>query len=172
MLPEPLHPAGLDDAALLARCRRTFGRASGPGGQHRNKVETAVRLVDEPTGIIAQATERRRREQNQRVALQRLRLKLAIGHRVSRSAGAVPGECWRSRCKGGRIACSAEHADFPTLLAEALDVIAQHDLDIPPAAAVLQVTSSQLIKFIAKSPAALDALNRQRETQGLPRLRG
>ena len=37
------------DAELLAECRVEARRDSGPGGQHRNKVESAIRLVHEPT---------------------------------------------------------------------------------------------------------------------------
>lgn len=63
----------VDDDALLAECDVEFLKGSGPGGQHRNKTESAVRLMHRPTGIKAQASERRSQGQNLGVALERLR---------------------------------------------------------------------------------------------------
>jgi len=66
----------LDDDALLAQCEVQAHRASGPGGQHRNKAETAVRLVHVPTGVTVEGKDERSRTQNLRIALERLRERL------------------------------------------------------------------------------------------------
>ncbi|NER38078.1 MAG: peptide chain release factor H [Oscillatoria sp. SIO1A7] len=47
-------------------------RGSGPGGQHRNKTETAVRVVHKPTGLSAIAQEERSQSLNRKLALARL----------------------------------------------------------------------------------------------------
>jgi ribosome-associated protein len=62
----------LDPERVLAECREDRYRASGPGGQHRNKVETAVRLFHLPSGLIATSGRLRSLEQNRRAALERL----------------------------------------------------------------------------------------------------
>lgn len=67
----------MSDDALLAQCDVQVHRAGGPGGQHRNKTETAVRLVHRPTGLVAEGKDQRSRTQNLAAALQRLREKLA-----------------------------------------------------------------------------------------------
>ena len=67
---------------LLNECDVFTFRASGPGGQHRNRRESAVRLVHRPTGIVAVAAERRSQHQNKAVALERLARKLADRRRV------------------------------------------------------------------------------------------
>jgi len=52
-------------------------RSRGPGGQRKNKKETAIRIVHLPTGIVARGTESRSQAQNKDIALQRLAEKLS-----------------------------------------------------------------------------------------------
>lgn len=56
--------------------RIEFYRGSGPGGQHRNVTDSAVRIRHIPTGIVAQASESRSQAQNRQVAMERLRVAL------------------------------------------------------------------------------------------------
>ncbi len=62
---------------LEQECDVEFYTAGGPGGQHRNRVATAVRLSHRPSGIVVTATERRSQAANRRVALERLAERLA-----------------------------------------------------------------------------------------------
>lgn len=61
---------------LESICDVSFVRGSGPGGQHRNKVETGVRLVHPPSGIVVVATDDRSQTRNRENAFARLIEKL------------------------------------------------------------------------------------------------
>jgi protein subunit release factor A len=64
------------DEALLAECEVQTFRAGGPGGQHQNVTESAVRLVHLPTGLTVTCRAQRSQHLNKTDALRRLRLKL------------------------------------------------------------------------------------------------
>lgn len=168
----PPHPATLPEAELLADCDVRRQRRSGPGGQNRNKVETAVVLEHRPTGLRAEASERRSQEQNRSQAVFRLRLSLAI--QIRQRPSPMPSALWQHRLRQnptGRLAVNPSHPDFPALLAEALDILADEAHDLPAAATRLSVTSSQLTGLLRKAPAALARVNQERSRQGRPPLR-
>ena len=166
-----VHPAALAAEELLRKCETERLRRSGPGGQRRNKVETGVRVRHRPTGVVAEACERRSQAENRRVALGRLRIRLALEIRRPLQPGQAPSRLWHSHCRAGRVRVNASHDDFPALLAEALDRIAAHQGDVKPAAEALFCTPSQLIKLLKKEPHALPLVNRWRDEQGLRPLR-
>src|SRR6266487_3993501 len=71
-----------DRESLERDCDIEFFIASGPGGQHRNKVETAVRLTHRPTGISVTASERRSQYANREAAFERMAARLQEQQRV------------------------------------------------------------------------------------------
>ena len=81
----------LPGEALAAECDEEFFVAGGPGGQHRNKTASGVRLVHRPTDVTVTATERRSQAQNRSVALVRLRERLqALSHVPRRRVATKP----------------------------------------------------------------------------------
>ena len=64
------------DEELLAQCEVQTFRAGGPGGQHQNVTDSAVRLVHRPSGIVTISRARRSQYLNKTDALRRLRRKL------------------------------------------------------------------------------------------------
>lgn len=77
---EQLYPT--DRESLERDCDVEFFIAGGPGGQHRNKVETGVRLTHRPTGIVVTATERRSQHANREAAFERMRERLDEAQQV------------------------------------------------------------------------------------------
>ena len=161
------HPATLEPAALASACEMKFTRRSGPGGQNRNKVETAVILTHRPTGITAEASERRTQGENLKAATFRLRLNLALQVRRPVAPGDPPGSLWQARCRGRRIVVSPSHDDFPALLSEALDRLDARSFDLKVAASELACTSSQLLKLLKDEPRAMLLVNDRRRALGL-----
>ena len=164
-----MHPASLPADDLLRHCDETRTRRGGPGGQHRNKVETAVVLMHRPTGLSAEGSERRSQAENRRVALKRLRMMLALSHREPPAM--APSDLWKSRLRGRQLVIAADHDDYPSLVAEAIDHLQAVRFEMRPAADMLGVSMSQLTKLFRQVPAAWVALNRLRIAAGLSPLK-
>jgi len=163
------HPSAMSIESLLGECVQRQVRRGGPGGQRRNKVETGVVITHQPSGVAAEASERRHLKENLPLAIRRLRLALALT--VRGTVAAEPSSRWQSRCRGRRLVVSDSHEDFPALLAEALDVLSLADWNTRTAAGHLGCSSSQLIRLLRRWRPALDLVNRHREIAGEHRLR-
>jgi hypothetical protein len=140
----------LDDEALLRQCRQERYRASGPGGQRRNKVETAVRLHHSLSGLSAQAEESRSTQENRLRALRRLRERIALEVRepFDLASPALPPEFAAQRGDGGRLAINRRNPSYPLVLATALDALAAADGSYAKAARALGITTSQLLRLL------------------------
>lgn len=140
----------MSDAGLLRECREERYKASGPGGQRRNKVTTAVRLRHEPSGVQVQAEEGRALEENRQRAVRRVRQRIAIEVRAPFDPAhpELPPEFERYVSAGGRLAVNPKNPDYPLVVATALDALAATDGSYAAAAAALGMTTSQLTKFL------------------------
>ena len=69
-------PYPTDDESLARDTDIEFVRDSGPGGQHRNKVETGVRIHHRPSGVVVKEARRRSQARNRDAAFTRLREQL------------------------------------------------------------------------------------------------
>jgi len=84
----------LDEKDLII----TFYKSSGPGGQKKNKTESAVRIKHLPTGIIVTAAESRSQHDNREKALERLSERLAaLTRRRKRRIPTKPGRAAEER---------------------------------------------------------------------------
>jgi protein subunit release factor B len=73
------------DEDLLSECEVYTFRSSGPGGQHVNKTESAVRLTHLPSGVVVTSRESRSQHQNKAICLQKLREKIEkLNHRPAK----------------------------------------------------------------------------------------
>jgi ribosome-associated protein len=71
-----------DRARLENEVRVETYRAGGPGGQHRNVTESAVRLTHGPSGVVVVAADSRSQHRNKEKAFERLARRLMTLNRV------------------------------------------------------------------------------------------
>lgn len=139
-----------DDATLLAHCDIDTYRASGPGGQKRNKTSSAVRLRHGPSGLTVIAEESRSQHENKAKALRRLRMAIALQLRAPIADDWQPPD-WTRDYIGERTAgrMSDRNPLYPQFAALLLDLLAHRNGQASKAAAILGVSTSQFTKLLA-----------------------
>ena len=161
-----------EDARLLERVNAEFVRSGGPGGQHRNKVSSGVRLRHIESGISVTATEQRNQHANRRRALRRMREALALGVRVP----AAPLEGWpadlRAVLRSSRWPRLSPRAQAYWLLAaRVLDRLAADGATVSDSAGALGVSTASLVKFLGTDTGLWQAAQQLRKDAGLAPLR-
>lgn len=98
----------IDDKNLVI----SYYKASGPGGQKKNKTESAVRIKHLPTGIIVTATESRSQLENRERAMQRLQQRLAaLNRRQKKRVATKPTRAAKERRLSGKARTSERKRD-------------------------------------------------------------
>ncbi|XP_057525850.1 uncharacterized protein LOC130805203 isoform X1 [Amaranthus tricolor] len=161
----------LSDEELMSQCEMGTFKASGPGGQHRNKRESAVRLKHLPTGIIAQAVEDRSQHMNRASALLRLRALLALKVRrpVDLNAYSPPLELLqilpvKSTIRGSEIGpqIKSNNPKFIEGMQALLDLIYAVEGSISDAAKILGLSTGALSRLILSDDSLRGAVNELR----------
>ncbi|CAA7059235.1 unnamed protein product [Microthlaspi erraticum] len=167
------------DEELMKQCRFETFRVSGPGGQHRNKRDSAVRIKHLPTGIVAQAVEDRSQHKNRASALNRLRTLLAIKvrNKVDLAAYSPPPELLQILPPKSTIRTSSgsqigpNNAKFVPGMQALLDVISASDGSIADSAKVLGLSTGGLSRLILSHDGLRMAVNSMRADKGMKPLK-
>jgi hypothetical protein len=162
----------LDDGALLGQCEVDTYRASGPGGQKRNKTSSAVRLRHLPSGLIVIAEESRSQHENKAKALRRLRKALYL--ELREPLGEEPGrhpDFTAALDVESRLHVGARDARFWPAVGIVLDVLAAVEARVSEAAERLGVSTGNLIGFLEIDPKVWQQANVLRARFGQKPLR-
>jgi AraC-like DNA-binding protein len=164
----------LEDIVLLAQCEVDRFRASGPGGQKRNKTDSAVRLRHAPTSLAVEAVESRSQHENRARALRRLRLEIALNARAEiDEATALPEELAEALRAGKGRALSVGRRDvrYPAVIAALFDRIEAVGWQLSTAAEELGISISSLARFLESDPVVWRSAQERRQALGMTALR-
>src|SRR5262245_32072081 len=161
----------LTDAQLLAQCETDTYRASGPGGQKRNKTSSAVRLRHPPSGLIVIAEESRSQHENRGRALRRLRQALHLKLRDELPAVLNPEMVRAVQDGSGRLQVGRKDACFWPAAAVVLDVLQAVEARVHDAAVLLGISTGNLVDFLETDPKLWEEANHLRSRFGQKPLR-
>ncbi|KAJ4810382.1 Peptide chain release factor 2 [Rhynchospora pubera] len=170
----------LSDEELMAQCDMDTYKATGPGGQHRNKRETAVRLKHLPSGITAQAAEDRSQHKNRASALSRLRtlIALRVRNQIDLEAYSPPIELLqilplKSTIRGSDVGnqIGPKNPKFAPGMKALLDLIYSVEGSVSETAKILGLSTGALSRLILSDDSLRVAVNEIRASKGLKPLR-
>ncbi len=163
----------LEDKDLVQQCDVDHYRASGPGGQKRNKTSSAVRLRHRPTGLAATATDDRSQHVNKRRAIRRLRETIARQVRGDLDAGRYRPSERMSACiaRDGRIVVGQRDRRYCLVVAELLDLLVSVEMRVSEAAVLIGTSTAHFVQFLCKDGKLRDRVNQLRAAAGAKPLR-
>ncbi|XP_057446463.1 uncharacterized protein LOC130738492 [Lotus japonicus] len=170
----------LTDDELMRQCEMGTFKSSGPGGQHRNKRESSVRIKHLPTGVIAQASEDRSQHKNRASALSRLRSLIALKVRktVDLDAYSPPRELLqilppKSSIRGSDIGSQIgpNNSKFAMGMQALLDLIFAVEGSISEAAKYLGLSTGALSRLILSDDSLRMEVNSLRASKGMKPLK-
>jgi hypothetical protein len=165
----------VSDDALIAQCEVDRYRASGPGGQHRNKTESAVRLRHKLTGVSAIGEDSRSQAENKVHAVRRLRQNIALEVREPVTLdGFAPSPRLAAFVAGGTAPLGARTrltGEYWAAIGELLDLLVAGALEIGATAQRLGITTGAMSKLLLHDDAVARTVNDLRRARGMRPLR-
>ena len=163
----------LSDEELLKQCDWYAGRASGPGGQKRNKTHSAIDMLHKPTGIKVIANEHRMQGENRHLALKRLRLALALANRreIDPETLEIPEELTSQINQKGKLAVNQENHRYLTIISVMLDLLAFNRGHVSKAADRLGISTTNFVNILHNDPKLWTIAQNMRKLYGLPLLK-
>jgi len=165
----------VSDDALIAQCEVDRYRASGPGGQHRNKTESAVRLRHKLTGVSAIGEDSRSQSENKLHAVRRLRSAIALEVREPvRLEAYAPSARLAAFVAAGTAPLGAKTkltGQYWAAIAELLDLLVSGGLEIATTAQRLGITTGALSKLLLHDDHVARVVNDLRRARGMRPLR-
>jgi hypothetical protein len=168
----------LSDSQLLDQCEVDIYRASGPGGQKRNKTSSAVRIRHPPSGLIVIAEESRSQHENRARALKRLRQAFFLKVREELPTETLTPAALATRLDhreacggGGRLDLGRKDPRYWPAVGVVLDVLQASQGRVSEAAEVLGISTGNLIAFLESDAKVWEQANHLRSRFGHKPLR-
>jgi len=161
-----------EDSHLLGQCEVDTYRASGPGGQKRNKTSSAVRLRHKLSGLIVISEDSRSQHENKARALKRLRREICLSLREEPGDPQVPIPApFGPFLASDGITISSKNPAFFPLAGWLLDGLFLHQGRVSDLAQTLGMNTAQVVAFFQSDSHVWQEANRIRKQMGHPPLR-